>query len=414
RKKELVKKIRELNKELVRERTFEEVVNEIRKERMKESRERKKLRREEKKRLYEERKAAWARKREEEIVHVGNNYSGMLNKNRTNLEALKRFNLPIIQNHYDLIKELQVDLPTLRWLTYHREVVSVSHYVQFEVPKKTGGMRTISAPKPKIAAAQRYIFENILCNIPSSKCAHGFIQKKSILTNSQVHIEKNPKLVINIDLKDFFPSITFVRVRGLFQKLGYSGQIATLLAMLCTEPHRKEVQVNGNKYYVALGDRVLPQGACTSPALTNIICWRLDSRLNGLALSKGFSYSRYADDITFSIPNKESRNEIGKFINTINKIVEDEGFRINKKKIRILGKHRRQEITGLAINEGYPTISRKWLRRLRAILHNCETKGIESQNISYQTLQGMVSFVNMVSPDKANKFMEVLSKIKSK
>lgn len=414
RKKEIISKIQHLQNELVKERKFEDVVLQIRKERMAESRKRKKERIEEKKRLYEERKAAWQKKRKENIIHVGAKYSSWLNKFESDIDKLNNLNLPIVKDHNELADKLGINLSTLRWLTYHRDVIEISHYVQFEVPKKTGGIRTISAPKPKIAAAQRYIFDNILKPLQIKECAHGFCEGKSILTNAKAHVDKNPAIIINIDLKDFFPSITFHRVRGLFHKLGYSGQISTLLAMICTEPHRKEVQVDGHKYYVALGDRVLPQGACTSPAITNLICNKLDSRLNGLAKSKGFTYSRYADDITYAIPDNIAREKIGKFLSIIYRIIKEEGFEVNKKKVRILGKHRRQEITGLGINEGYPTISRKWLRKLRAILHNCKTKGIESQEIEPHVLKGMISYVNMVTPEKGKIFQEELNQILSK
>ena len=107
-------------------------------------------------------------------------------------------------------------------------------------------------------------------------------------------------VLVNLDLADFFPNIIFVRVRAVFQRLGYSGAVATLLALLCTECPRREVRYDGKTYFVATSPRGLPQGACTSPALANQVARRLDRRLAGLARKLNLVYTRYADDLTFS------------------------------------------------------------------------------------------------------------------
>src|SRR5204863_102450 len=161
--------------------------------------------------------------------------------------------------------------------------------------------RYISAPKPALAQAQRWLFVNILSRLEVEAPAHGFVPCCSIVTNAAPHTGR--KIVINLDLKDFFPSITFRRVKGLFEKLGYSEHVATVLALLSTEPPRVATELDGKVYHVALGQRVLLQGACTSPAITNALCRRLDRRLSGLAKRHGFAYTRYADDLTFSGDN---------------------------------------------------------------------------------------------------------------
>ena len=143
------------------------------------------------------------------------------------------------------------------------------HYHRYEIAKKTGGVRCISAPKPALAAAQRWVLDQILRRLEPEPQAHGFVPGRSIVTNAAPHAGK--AVVCNLDLKDFFPSITFRRVKGLFRKLGYGEHVATLLALLCTEPPRVPVELDGKTYHVALGARVLPQGACTSPAITNAL-----------------------------------------------------------------------------------------------------------------------------------------------
>src|SRR4029077_10406034 len=120
----------------------------------------------------------------------------------------------------------------------------------------------------------------------------------SVVSNAQAHTRR--ALVVNLDLENFFPSIAFPRVRSVFQRRGYSPAVATILALLGTECPRRLVQYDGKRYWVATGPRGLPQGACTSPALSNQVARRLDKRLGGLANKLGLAYTRYADDLTFS------------------------------------------------------------------------------------------------------------------
>src|SRR5690606_3927693 len=118
----------------------------------------------------------------------------------------------------ELAAEMEIELKTLRWLTYHRRGAAVVHYHRYEIAKKTGGLRSISAPKPALAKAQRWILENILGRLSVETEAHGFVGGRSIVTNAQPRTER--EIVINLDLKDFFPSFTFRRVKGLFVSLG--------------------------------------------------------------------------------------------------------------------------------------------------------------------------------------------------
>ena len=134
--------------------------------------------------------------------------------------------------------------------------------------------------------------------------------------------------MIRVDLKDFFPSIQFRRVKGLFTHLGYNEGVASILALLCTESPRVALTLDGQKKHVAIGERQLPQGACTSPAITNILCRRLDSRLTGIATRYGFTYTRYADDLVFSHADREAPT--GMLFTRLRHILAEEGYTINE------------------------------------------------------------------------------------
>src|SRR5262249_24187693 len=154
---------------------------------------------------------------------------------------------------------------------------------------------------------------------------------------------------VNMDLEGFFPSIGFQRVRRVFECVGYSGAVATVLALICTECPRRRIVYQRRPMWAATGPRGLPQGACTSPALANQVALRLDSRLGGLARKLGLLYTRYADDLTFSGPiTMEPR--LGYLLDRTERLILDEGFRVNHKKTRVLCKGGRQTVTGLVVN----------------------------------------------------------------
>ena len=239
--------------------------------------------------------------------------------------------------------------------------------------------------------------------------AHGFVPGRSVVTNASAHVGR--AVVINLDLRDFFPSVTFRRVKGLFHKLGYSEHVATIFALLTTEPPRVAMELDGKVWNVALSERVLPQGACTSPAITNAICRRLDRRLRGLAAKHGFTYTRYADDLTFS---GADRRAVGRLLRSARAILADEGFEEHPTKTRVMGRGRRQEVTGVTVNDKV-ALGRADKRRLRAILHNAAKHGVESQNRDGHPdfrgwLRGMVAWASMVEPDRAERWRAMLDR----
>ena len=263
----------------------------------------------------------------------------------------------------------------LKHLTY-RAFVEYDNYVKFEIPKKTLGVREIYSPHNSLKNILRTINIALQCIYKPNMVAHGFVKNKSIVTNAKNHISKN--YVYNIDLEDFFPSIHQPRVWKRFQlpPFNLSGgkrKIANLIANLtCYKVKEADTQkIN-----------FLPQGAPTSPFISNIICERLDRRLMGVAKKYKIRYTRYADDITFS-SNINVYKKDSEFLKEINQIIDKENFKINHKKTRLQKKGYRQEVTGIITNEKV-NVPRKYIKKLRAILFLIEKFGLKKANQIYK------------------------------
>jgi len=351
------------------------------------------------------RSEAWQKKKAEEIVFVGKGYSSMLNKFETDESKLNSIGLPITKTSRELADFLGIEYKKLRFLVYHRDVVLSDHYVRYKVPKRSGGMRNIAAPKKTLKFAQRTILDKILSKIPVSNYAHGFIKDKSVVTGAIIH-QKQPGLIVNIDLEDFFPTITFERVRGMLHKLGYSGHISTLISMICTYCERTPIEIKDKIRYIATTRRILPQGSPASPMITNIICRKLDRRLNGLAAKFGFIYTRYADDMSFSVNNEANAN-VSRFLGLISKVIRDEGFEVNREKTRFLRKNNRQSITGIVVNNNELGLPRIWIRKLRAAIYNAN-KLKKNGNLPIETkkeIAGMAAWIKSVNPRRFEKLI---------
>ena len=257
---------------------------------VRESREERQRRKEQKKAEAEQRRTQHCERvinrRATDIVFLGRGVSKGLADRRVNIEKLQSLELPVMATPADVANAMGLSISQLRWLAFHSDAPTRTHYINFTVPKKSGGLRRLSCPHAKLASAQQWILANILSRVPIHDAAHGFVVNHSVVTNASQHL--NSSVVINADLKDFFPSITFVRVKGLFQRLGYSPAVATILALLCTECPRTPMQLDGTIYHAAAAPRSLPQGACTSPALSNLIATKLDRRMSAMAAKLGW------------------------------------------------------------------------------------------------------------------------------
>ncbi len=401
-------KLRKENRDLHNE---EKLLKDLRKKRLEESRQKQKETKMRRERERIKRAENWKRTKEKEIVYLGKDVSAGLNNLESNAERLKQNNLPIFNSIEDLSKAMNLSVGKLRFLAFDRKTSETDHYIHFNLPKKTGGFRKISAPKPELKSAQIWILENILNKTEVHEAAHGFLLGKNIVTNAQKHV--GAKIVINFDLENFFPSITYKRVKGVFASFGYSEAVATVFALICTAHETEEIEIDGKTYFVGLGDRFLPQGSPASPAISNIISRRFDKSLTKIAENHGFRYTRYADDLTFSTESADA--EITKLMSQIRFVSEKQGFKVNENKTRILRRGRQQEVTGIVVNDKI-SIDRKTLRKFRAALHQAENKGLENLNWGNSpdvvaSLKGYANFVFMVDKEKGYIFQQQVKRI---
>lgn len=243
-------------------------------------------------------------------------------------------------------------------------------YRTFSLSKRSGSHRTIHEPKRLLKDVQLKALAFIQQRAGNAKpCVHGFVQNRSIVTNARQHSVERPYHLLNLDLEDFFPSITFFRVRGVFRKAPFnlSHEIATVMAQLCTYRN------------------ALPQGAPTSPAISNLVCRSLDRDLIALAKRHRATYTRYADDLTFSFPVRNAsrlpsnictfESGLVSLGHELKGIIQDQHhFRINFRKTRISTRHSRMEVTGIKINE-FPNLKRDFIDKVRGALHSWDKYG---------------------------------------
>jgi RNA-directed DNA polymerase len=314
--------------------------------------------------------------------------------------------LPVLSSFSDIADALEVTPQILQWLTYERGADTTDHYTRFAIPKRGGGRRLISTPKPVMRAAQQWVRTNVLVRLPVSDHAAAFRPGKSIADNARLHSGKS--CVIRLDLRDFFGTVTFPRIRGFFESLGYNPGVATVLALICTDAPRSRVTLDGQTSLVIVGDRSLPQGACTSPDLANLITAGLDARIGGLARKFGYTYTRYADDLVLSTENEEVF--AAGVISAVSRVCREEGFQVNHRKTRIMRVPNRQLVTGLLVNDGV-RLTRSDLRRIRAFLHRCETQGVDAVSAELgkdarAVAHGYFAYIFMITPGVAMRLLE--------
>lgn len=262
-------------------------------------------------------------------------------------------------------------------------------YTTFTVKKKSGGNRTIYAPQKGLKEFQKAL-NTILQNVHEPhKAATGFVLNKSIVDNAKVHVGQI--YVYNLDLKDFFPSVDKSRVWGRLLIAPFNlntsderKKIANMIAVLSCTPMEVERFIN-NKW-IKTTTSVLPQGAPTSPTLTNAICEKMDNRLAAVAKRFGLNYTRYADDITFSAkhniyevaPNAFEKifTSNSTFDKEVRRIISDQNFHVNETKVRLQKEGYRQEVTGLIVNDKV-NVTRRYVKQLRQWLYYWETYGYD-------------------------------------
>jgi len=276
---------------------------------------------------------------------------------------------------------------------------SDAYYRYYNIKKKNGkGFRKIMEPLPNLKVIQYWILENILETIKPSAYAKAYIKKRGLKQNIRFHV--NQKIVLSLDIKDFFPSINFSDVESVFRGVGYSNELSNYLAKLCCL------------------EEELPQGAPTSPYLSNLIFSNVDSNIANYCKANDIRYTRYADDLTFS---GDFDNDA--LIKYIDPLLNDNGFELNKAKSKLMLRSNRQIVTGIIVNDK-PQLDKETRRSIRQEVHYIKTFGLESHmerikvNSSYylNNLIGRISFGLYINPkdDKLKEYHKLLTELYKK
>ena len=292
--------------------------------------------------------------------------------------------LPEIKSITDLAFQLRIPQQTIEGFSQRSWSVG---YKKFFIPKKPLGFRVLHAPVRELKFIQVWILRNILVHLRSSRCSTAFEPGNSILDNAARHIGQS--YVMNVDIRDFFPSITANKVFQIFSSVGYSTEIAWLLTNLLTFKGR------------------LPQGSPASPKLANLICHRLDARIMGYCLQKNMNYSRYADDITISTSN---RVHIKGAIRFLGFVTGAEGFSLRPEKTAVLGRKKAKKITGLIVSDEV-RVGRRRYREMRAMILQAIVKN-DVEKLKY--IHGYMNFLKDVDVTTFKMLYEYHLTIKNK
>ncbi|MGA2219473.1 MAG: reverse transcriptase family protein [Terracidiphilus sp.] len=352
--------------------------------------------------------------------------------------AAEAWAIPAIPSVGELAAWLGLSETELEWFADLKGIgareagARTSHYNYRVLAKRFGSVRLIEAPKTRLKELQRRILEGILEAVPVHTAAHGFIKGRSIKTFAGPHVGR--RVVLRMDLRDFFASISGARIQALFRTVGYPEPVADFLGGICTNAAPVGVWKSAGNWTdpssldPAVVDPAvlrearalyrrphLPQGAPTSPALANLCAYRFDCRLEGLAKAAGAVYTRYADDLAFS-GGPDFERCVERFATQAAAIVLEEGFSVHHRKTRITRRGVRQHLAGLVVNDRM-NVARRDFDRLKAVLTNCVRHGPESQNreghASFRThLEGRVGFVEMVNPAKGLRLRKILEQIR--
>ncbi|NDW01964.1 reverse transcriptase family protein [Salipiger sp. PrR002] len=259
---------------------------------------------------------------------------------------------------------------------------SSAFYRDFEVKKRSGGVRVISAPHPTLLLCQRWINGEILQHVPVHDSAFGFAQGRSVVDNAKMHISGNH--LLGMDVKDFFPSIHIDAVQDTFLGLGYPPNVSAIMARLCCKDGR------------------LPQGAPTSPAISNLVCRNMDKEISDLTKARSLTYTRYADDI--SVSGEELGSDV---LGKIEFILKSFGFLVNEGKTRISKNGQKKIVTGISIGTGHPKLPRKEVRSIKADAYALLSYGLlpyierseKPDPLVVERLMGRVAFWLQVEPE---------------
>lgn len=309
----------------------------------------------------------------------------MIYLNIGNSVVLNTLGVPVINSFEHLCEQLSVTEQLLYFLTYKKKYC----YFEKKIPKKDKTERTLNVPSLSLKVVQRWILKEILEKIYVSEQAMAFIPHKNGLRENAERHKKNIFL-LEMDITNFFGTITEQQVYRLFCNIGYNSKVAGVLANLCTY------------------DGYLPQGAVTSPYIANLVCYHMDARINGYCSRKDIVYTRYADDLTFSSNNRTLLNKVEKFIKYI---VADEGFKINDKKTRYLSNDVKKTVTGIIVNDDSIHVDKKFKKDLRAQIYR-SIKLKDYQNNSQ--ILGKIAYVNSIEEGYRDKIFKYITDVITK
>jgi RNA-directed DNA polymerase len=341
--------------------------------------------------------------------------------------APQSWNVPDLPTSGALAEWLGIRPEELDWFAdcqsreAHARPEPLRHYTYRWLRQLSGKLRLLEIPKRRLKAIQRQVLHEILERIPAHDAVHSYRHGRSVVSYASPHAGQST--VLHMDLRDFFPSLRFSRVHALFHTAGYPARVARYLTGLCTNTIPEDVWDEGMQLAPdRLGQRErqifrvphVPQGAPTSGALGNLCAYRLDCRLAGLARAAGARYTRYADDLAFS-GGKELAAGSRRFHVLVCRIALEEGFEINTRKTRLLRQGVRQCLAGVVVNS-HPNSARVEYEQLKAILHNCERLGPQSQNRQGKAdfrahLLGRIAYLQMINAARGQRLRSCFDRI---
>jgi len=303
-------------------------------------------------------------------------------KDFTKTFILNSLNLPILKNFDDLSNQLAISKRLLFILSNN----TAEHYRKFYINKQNGTKREILSPSKSLKLIQRWILKEILEKLSVSDESMAFVPKlNGINQNATTH--RYSTYLLEMDLRNFFPSIDKKQVFFLFRNIGYNNLISTILASLCTY----------NDY--------LPQGGVCSPYISNLIAFKLDRRLKGLCSKRDILYTRYADDITFSCDNKLTLKKLRPIVE---EIIKDEGFDINKDKTRFISPGSHKRVTGITIHNGKLKARKILKKELRALIYSSI---LDSDYSSKNRIVGLISHINSIEKGYKNNIINYVTNL---
>lgn len=301
-------------------------------------------------------------------------------------------NLPVIFDRQHLSLYLNESESFIKNITLGNNIDG--YYNKFYIPKRNGGRREINAPKEKLKTIQIWIYNNILSKMKVSCAAKAYVKKSSIVDNAKYHVKK--KNLLKLDFSDFFHNIKYNKIFSIFYDVGYTKEVSYILAKLCS--------YNG----------ALAQGAPTSPCISNLCCRNLDRRLLKYCQYHKMNYTRYADDITIS-----SNCKIEEFnIQTIKKIIKNEGYYLNEEKTKLLDRNRRHLVTGIVTNKKL-NVLKQVKNKLRQDIYYCQKYGVNGHLVKTgkvysfykEHLYGMAYYILMINKSLGINFINQLNQI---